>query len=236
MLDNYNEQDKGEEGYYGSQKLRHTSFWQRHRGLVIAIGVLVILLVIFATSTFLLLSSRTQPTTTSSSVQSAPTQTASVNTPGQSTPVSVVSATPTVLATVAAGTYTPNLKLHTNADDPITVTITSMTYNPSENKMVWDLILMNVSSSDQPVSAGTFTLKSDAEGENYTHEATLTGLNPAITIATGAQIKETITFTFVPYQKASGVSYTLTSSIVNAQYDFYSYDHTITFDPITMTF
>ncbi len=236
MLDNYNEPHHGEEGYYGSQKLRHKSFWQRYRWFVISIGLLVILLAIFAMSTFYLLANRTQTTTTSSSSPNAPSQTPSVNTPVTSTSGPAATATP-ALATVPAGTFTePNggLRLHTNADDPITVTITSMKYNPDENKMVWSLILKNVSSSNQPVNGGTFTLKSDVEGDNYTHQATLARLDTAM--SPGDQVQKTITFTFVPYQKASGVSYTLTSSIENANYQFDPYGRTITFDSITMTF
>ena len=234
MLDNYNEPFKGEEDYYSGQKLRHQSFLQRHRGFVIITGVLVLLLAIFVTSTLYLLTSHTQTTTTSPSPQTVPSQTLSANTPVSSTSGPVAAPTPTVLATVTAGTFTePNggLKLHTNADDPITVTITSITFNPNENKMVWSLVLMNVDSSDQHVYGygSHFSLKSDVEGDNYTHQASEiqdTDIPP------GNQVQETITFTFVPYQKASGVSYTLTSSIQNN----YLVPNSITFDPITMTF
>jgi hypothetical protein len=132
-----------------------------------------------------------------------------------------VQPTPTIAQTVTFGTITKNVLLTcSGCDDPIRVTINTITFDPADGRMIWVISFQNVSGTWHYVQ-GDFTLQ-DSSGNQFngTGDASTSSY---LDSGQAVQLKEI--FTFVP---THGVSYTLSASVW--------IDRKITFDPVQFTF
>jgi len=124
-------------------------------------------------------------------------------------------------------------------NDPIVVTITTIQIQPQFNRMIWTMTYFNNSQTDyvesfNPDSGGKFTLQlnqtdSQVPGQAYVPTGPKVHNGPTQTLPAGATAKDTITFSFIPYQ---GVPYSL-SAVMADDFDGFQ---PIKFDPVTITF
>jgi len=137
-----------------------------------------------------------------------------------------VQPTPTSLPIAPSGTITKNMLLTcSGCDDPILVTINTITFDPANERMIWAIAFHNVSGDTIYDWCATFTLQ-DPSGNKFqlTGEASqFSNLDPGQT----EQLQGIFTFAV-----ASGVSYTLSATISDNDNKLFN----ITFDPVQLTF
>jgi serine/threonine protein kinase len=128
---------------------------------------------------------------------------------------------------VGAGTINKNLRLSCTCDDPVTLTIKTITVDPKGN-MTWNLSLTNVSGQNDSCQLRDFHLESAINGQSQTYKATGAMTNGYTSIATGQTIQTFAIFSFIPLKNTQ---YTLSSQA----YCMFSAG-TINFDSVTLTF
>lgn len=163
----------------------------------------------------------TNPTATTGAAATTPPGATATTPPASTTP-------PAGAATATPGVLTENVLLKctsTNCNDPVIVTITTITIDTSLGRMVWAITAQNKLGTGICVGFNDFTLTEPIGGQKYTGSLVLPGsncMNPGQTIDASA------TFAFVPY---SGRKYILTCTI-----GFNNGDPQVVFDPTTFTF
>lgn len=113
----------------------------------------------------------------------------------------------------------------TNCNDPMLVTIKTITIDTTLARMVWDITVENKTGVGGNVNFNDFTLTEPISGQKYPGALVSGGLN----LNAGQTLHDSATFSFVPLV---GKSYTLTVSISGYAGPSYS----VTFDPVILTF
>lgn len=133
-------------------------------------------------------------------------------------------------ATATPGVITKNLVLvctmdTTNCNDPMLVTIKTITIDTTLARMVWDITVENKTGVGGGVSFDDFTLTEPISGQKYPGALVSGGLS----LSAGQTLHDSVTFSFVPLV---GKSYTLTVAIHGGAGPNFS----VTFDPVIFTF
>lgn len=162
-----------------------------------------------------------------------PTATTAPVTGGNPTqqPTNTPTATVAAKSTATSGTSTKNLMLTCGAacNDPVLVTIKTITINSSLVRMIWDISFQNnTTGTNLSVFLGDFTLQ-DSLGQKYPGqpEKAVFGLSP------NQVMDEQITFSFVPL---AGENYTFPFTVTGQYNGVASNPFSVTFEPVTFTF
>ncbi|GAC1623280.1 MAG: hypothetical protein NVS4B7_14590 [Ktedonobacteraceae bacterium] len=204
----------------------------KNKGYLIVIAVLVLLLAGVGGVEVI----RSQATPQAVPAAQTPNMAPTSNATSQVTLTPTSNASPISTPLVTSGQNTVNRQLTCGGcDDPILVTIKTITINTATQSMAWNTAVLNKTGVSQYFTFTGFTLKDPSGGGGigtgdilnaYQYGGSFQSLDAAKT-APG-----TITFSFVPQR---GVSYTLTAQITVHSYNNGS-DYNIVFDPTTFTF
>jgi serine/threonine protein kinase len=204
----------------------------KNKGYLIVIAVLVLLLAGVGGVEVIRSPATPQAVPAAQTPNTAPTS----NATSQVTLTPTPNASPISTPSVTSGQNTVNRQLTCGGcDDPILVTIKTITINTATQSMAWDMAVLNKTGVSQHFTFTGFTLKDPSGGEGIGTGDILNayqygGSNQSLDAAKTAP--GTITFSFVPQR---GVSYTLTAQITVPGYNKGS-DYNIVFDPTTFTF
>ncbi|HEU5379434.1 MAG TPA: hypothetical protein VFV38_28760 [Ktedonobacteraceae bacterium] len=211
--------------------------------LLIAMIVCFILAVAFGSATYV--TSQSSPTLTSSSTSTVPdssptvqlgaipTSTLNVSPMLQPTATATLEPTPTVATSVPDGSYQEHIRLSCKCSDPVVVTITKITIQQAQNKMIWSLTFYNNSPNNTRNSFDQFYLE-DGDQVQYptsgaqTYEAAGQAVNTEVDVSPGATQSIIITFSFVP----DTLPYTLISRLAPCA----AFCNDIPFDPKVIQF
>ena len=222
------------QGYYQAGndydgKIRNKSFWQRYRWLIIS-GILVALVLIFASTTFYLLARGSggnqapRPTPGPATVQAA----GATATTAPATPTD----TPSLAATVTDTTTAPTTTLTTTTkdykfvcvtgcDDNLSVTLNNLNINASSNTMVWNFTVTNNGSICNSMS-GSITLQSPTGNQTTPDGGSFT---QGLTVNAGQTLPRTATFSSAPQRN---IQYTVELQM--------SCNTTATYQPVLLSY
>jgi hypothetical protein len=216
-----------------------------NRIYLVVIAILVFMLI----GTFIFFLGRGSGQGSTGTALNAPTQ-AATNAANNNATSTVASASPTALtATPTDGTVTPdftattaslplasaetlseNIRLTCDCTDPVVVTITQITVQPLQNRMIWSLTFFNNTQINTGAQFDQFSLqKGDqinypTQGEQ-TFDATGGGIDTGVSLQAGETKQVTLTFSFVPYKS---IPYTLSSQLAAFS--------SVTFNPVVIQF
>ncbi len=198
---------------YLYQQLPHQS--RRHRGYVIAIALLTLLVVglgslqVIQETGWSLLAQKTN----GSSESNQPSLTSALH--------ASVSQKQTPVPMLTPGMIKENITLSCGAcDDPILTTINAITIDTTNIRMIWVVKLNNVSGSEQVDNFSDFSLQ-DLSGNIYVGTG---NLNTVFILSVRQIMLDSVIFSFLP---RPGASYTLTARLGGSG---------ITFDPVQFAF
>ena len=208
MLDNYNEPFNGEEGYYGGQKVRRKSFWQRYRGFVITIGSLVMVIAILVTIIFSLLTSHTQDS--HALITQTPVPTSSGSNPEAH---STAAPTPTPSPVPTPITITKNVTLilafSTGICSPYRIIINTIDIDEAQSQTRFNLTITNQQTHSSSLGFADFSLK-DLTGASFSSQGLMQFPGDMSNLAGNQSFSVTRFFSFIPQ---SGALYTLSVNL-----------------------
>lgn len=194
-------------------KLRTRSFWQRHRWIIIALTTLAVLVVIFASTTWYLLTNRpnpippqptppiaqTPPTVTQSNATSTPEPTATTMT----VIPTVTNTTPSSQSSLTTTTKDYLFICVTNCDGSPRVILNDINLNTTNQNMAWDFTITNNGEVCNNMY-GSLSLQSPTGDTITANGGTFT---IGITVNANQTLPRTATFSSIPQQK---IQYTVT--------------------------